>query len=124
MARLIEFSRRSTAQLQKILTFYDERNGSDVYSRRLLRELMVALHLSYGFHCYFPLQHAKGNAAKHSLISTKAPLCLSEEVNLFLLALTRKAISIIHYNNLPFVAKFLGEFLWIFCMNRDDSLGL
>lgn len=44
MARLIEFSRRSTAQLQKILTFYDERNGSDVYSRRLLRELMAALH--------------------------------------------------------------------------------
>lgn len=44
MARLIEFSRRSTAQLQKILTFYDERNGSDVYSRRLLRELMTALH--------------------------------------------------------------------------------
>ena len=43
MARLIEFSRRSTAQLQKILTFYDERNGSDVYSRRLLKELMSAL---------------------------------------------------------------------------------
>ena len=44
MARLIVFSRRSTAQLQKILSFYDERNGSDVYSRRLLRELMAALH--------------------------------------------------------------------------------
>jgi plasmid stabilization system protein ParE len=40
MARLIEFSRRSTVQLQKILTFYDERNGSDVYSRRLLKCLL------------------------------------------------------------------------------------
>ena len=40
MARLIEFSRRSTNQLQKILTFYDERNGSDVYSRRLLKCLL------------------------------------------------------------------------------------
>ena len=30
MALTIEFSRRSTNQLQKILTFYDERNGSDV----------------------------------------------------------------------------------------------
>jgi len=29
MARLIQFSRRFTVQLQKILTFYDERNGSD-----------------------------------------------------------------------------------------------
>ena len=28
MALTIEFSRRSTNQLQKILTFYDERNGS------------------------------------------------------------------------------------------------
>jgi hypothetical protein len=36
MALTIEFSRRSTNQLQKILTFYDERNGSDDYSRRLL----------------------------------------------------------------------------------------
>ena len=43
MARLIEFSRRSTAQLQKILTFYDERNGSDEYSRRLLSNLMISL---------------------------------------------------------------------------------
>lgn len=43
MARLITFSRRSTAQLQKILTFYDERNGSDEYSRRLLRNLMADL---------------------------------------------------------------------------------
>ena len=40
MARLIEFSRRSTTQLQKILIFYDERNGSDAYSRRLLRCLL------------------------------------------------------------------------------------
>lgn len=39
MARLIEFSRRSTVQLQKILEFYDERNGSDAYSRRLLKSL-------------------------------------------------------------------------------------
>ena len=28
MALTIEFSRRSTSQLQKILTFYDERNGN------------------------------------------------------------------------------------------------
>ncbi len=28
MDRLIEFSRRSTIQLEKILNFYDERNGS------------------------------------------------------------------------------------------------
>ena len=40
MALTIEFSRRSTNQLQKILTFYDERNGSDAYSRRLLRCLL------------------------------------------------------------------------------------
>lgn len=40
MARLIEFSRRSTVQLQKILTFYDERNGSDHYSRQLLKCLL------------------------------------------------------------------------------------
>ena len=40
MARLIEFSRRSTFQLQKILEFYDERNGSDTYSRRLVRSLL------------------------------------------------------------------------------------
>ena len=41
MARVIEFSRRSTVQLQKILTFYDERNGSDDYSRRFLRCLLA-----------------------------------------------------------------------------------
>ena len=40
MARLIEFSRRSTVQLQKILEFYDERNGNDAYSRRLLKCLL------------------------------------------------------------------------------------
>lgn len=40
MARLIEFSRRSTNQLQKILAFYDERNGSDAYSRQLLKCLL------------------------------------------------------------------------------------
>lgn len=43
MALTIEFSRRSTNQLQKILTFYDERNGSDTYSRRLLRCLLEDL---------------------------------------------------------------------------------
>ena len=43
MARLIEFSRRSTVQLQKILEFYDERNGSDAYSRRLLKCLLSDL---------------------------------------------------------------------------------
>ena len=43
MALTIEFSRRSTIQLQKILTFYDERNGSDLYSRRLVRCLIEDL---------------------------------------------------------------------------------
>ena len=43
MALTIEFSRRSTAQLQKILEFYDDRNGSDRYSRRLLRCLLEDL---------------------------------------------------------------------------------
>ena len=45
MARLIEFSVRSTKQLQKILAFYDERNGSDTYSRRLMQNLMDDLQL-------------------------------------------------------------------------------
>lgn len=45
MARLIEFSVRSTQQLQKILAFYDERNSSDEYSRRLLKSLMDDLQL-------------------------------------------------------------------------------
>lgn len=44
MARLIEFSHRSTIQSQKILSFYDERNGSDTYSRRLLSSLLDDLH--------------------------------------------------------------------------------
>lgn len=43
MALVIEFSCRSTKQLQKILTFYDERNGSDTYSRRLMRCLLEDL---------------------------------------------------------------------------------
>ena len=43
MARLIEFSRRSTVQLQKILEFYDKRNGNDAYSRRLLKSLLSDL---------------------------------------------------------------------------------
>ena len=43
MALTIEFSRRSTSQLQKILEFYDERNGSDMYSRRLLHCLLADL---------------------------------------------------------------------------------
>lgn len=43
MALELEFSRRSTAQLHRILTFYDKRNGSDTYSRKLLKELMDAL---------------------------------------------------------------------------------
>jgi plasmid stabilization system protein ParE len=43
MARLIEFSRRSTVQLQKILEFYDERNGSDAYSRSFLKSLLVEI---------------------------------------------------------------------------------
>ncbi len=45
MARLIEFSVRSTKQLKKILAFYDERNGSDDYSRRLMQCLMDDLQL-------------------------------------------------------------------------------
>lgn len=45
MARLIEFSVRPTKQLQKILFFYDERNGSDAYSRRLMQNLMEDLQL-------------------------------------------------------------------------------
>ena len=43
MDRLIEFSRRSTTQLEKILTFYDERNGSDLYSKRLVKTLLLEL---------------------------------------------------------------------------------
>jgi plasmid stabilization system protein ParE len=43
MALTIEFSRRSTTQLQKILRFYDERNGSTNYSRRLPRCLLEDL---------------------------------------------------------------------------------
>lgn len=43
MALSIEFSRRSTPQLLKILTFYDERNGNNKYSRRLLRCLLEEL---------------------------------------------------------------------------------
>ena len=45
MALSIEFSRRSTTQLRKILEFYDERNGNDVYSRRMLRCLLDELQL-------------------------------------------------------------------------------
>ena len=45
MDRVIEFSVRSTKQLQKILAFYDERNGSDAYSRRLMQNLMADLQL-------------------------------------------------------------------------------
>lgn len=40
MALAVEFSRRFTVQLQKILTFYDERNGTDNYSRRVMSCLM------------------------------------------------------------------------------------
>ena len=43
MDRQIEFSRRSTVQLQRILEFYDERNGSDIYSRRLMKTLLKSL---------------------------------------------------------------------------------
>ena len=43
MARELVFSRRSTLQLQRILTFYDERNGTNAYSQCLLAELMEAL---------------------------------------------------------------------------------
>ena len=37
MALTINFSRRFTQQLRQILSFYDERNGSDSYSRHLLQ---------------------------------------------------------------------------------------
>ena len=40
MALSVEFSRRSTTQLQKILEFYDKRNGNSDYSHRLLRCLL------------------------------------------------------------------------------------
>jgi len=43
MALVIEFSLCSTNQLQKILAFYDERNGSADYSRRLLHSLLDKL---------------------------------------------------------------------------------
>ena len=56
MARLIEFSRRSTVQLQKILEFYDERNGNDAYSRRLLKCLLSDLQYSGAQKCLSPLR--------------------------------------------------------------------
>ena len=56
MARLIEFSRRSTVQLQKILEFYDERNGNDAYSRRLLKSLLSDLQYSGAQKCLSPLR--------------------------------------------------------------------
>ena len=40
MARSIEFSIRFTKQLQNILNFYDNRNGTDTYSKYLLKCLM------------------------------------------------------------------------------------
>ena len=40
MVRAIEFSTRFTKQLQKILDFYDRRNGTDAYSKQLLKALM------------------------------------------------------------------------------------
>lgn len=43
MALVIEFSLCSTNQLQKIFAFYDERNGSADYSRRLLHSLLDKL---------------------------------------------------------------------------------
>ena len=43
MDRQIEFARRFTAQLQKILEFYDKRNGSDTYSHRLMQTLLEEL---------------------------------------------------------------------------------
>lgn len=43
MALTIDFSRRSVSQLKKIFVFYDERNGSDDYSRRLLGCLLKDL---------------------------------------------------------------------------------
>lgn len=43
MARLTEFGLRFTKQFEKILTFYDERNGSDEYSRHLLKCLLVEI---------------------------------------------------------------------------------
>ncbi len=45
MALKIEFGRRFTVQLHDILSFYDERNGSDRYSRRLMSSLMEAIEI-------------------------------------------------------------------------------
>ena len=43
MARIVYFSLRFTVQLQNILTFYDERNGTDLYSRRLMKCLTESI---------------------------------------------------------------------------------
>ena len=43
MALKVEFGRRFTVQLRDILNFYDERNGSDHYSRRLMSSLIEAI---------------------------------------------------------------------------------
>ena len=100
MALTIEFSRRSTNQLQKILTFYDERNGSDTYSRQLLRRLLEDLQrlaqntcsqqpfnttwcqilLSDGVHRHLSLQHEKADGAEHTLVGSQAVEGLSEEM--------------------------------------------
>lgn len=40
MVRSIEFSKRATANLKKIVTFYDNRNGNKKYSSRIVKELL------------------------------------------------------------------------------------
>lgn len=40
MARSIEFSKRATSNLKKIVLFYDQRNGNKKYSSRIVKELL------------------------------------------------------------------------------------
>lgn len=40
MVRRIEFGNRASTSLRRILTFYDERNGNNKYSRKLLQRLL------------------------------------------------------------------------------------
>ena len=107
MALTIEFSRRSTNQLQKILSFYDERNGSDTYSRRLLRCFLVELqHLAQmptasspstrpdvrfflldGIHYHLSIQYAEADSPQHSLFSAKTAKGISEKIRLILISL-------------------------------------
>ena len=92
MALTIEFSRRSTKQLLTILAYYDKRNGTDTYSRLLLKSLLADLRrlavmplasspstrhdvrffLLDGVHHHFSVQHAQFDGTQHSIVCTKA----------------------------------------------------